>query len=239
MGTHYDTLGVASSASNEEIRKAYLRRARALHPDRQLGRSPAEATRAEEAMRQVNLAWGVLSDRAKKAEYDKRVGVQRSNQKPPRAASGRPASNPPPRRPAASTSGPSASKARQPNSSTPAPKDGEGSASVLASFPVLILLGLLLGIVIVTAFANRGPSDNRPVIPVSSTELGVGDCFVFEGSTPRVRACTSGAADGQVVDALPDSANCPEGSQFMRDPSSEFFLCWVRMIPGSVNTVGN
>ncbi len=55
MGTHYDTLGVASSASSEEIRKAYLRRARALHPDRQHDRAPAEARRAERAMQQVKL----------------------------------------------------------------------------------------------------------------------------------------------------------------------------------------
>ena len=57
MGTHYETLGVTPSATAKEIRKAYLRRARALHPDRQLDRSEADARRAEEAMQVVNAAW--------------------------------------------------------------------------------------------------------------------------------------------------------------------------------------
>ncbi len=109
--------------------------------------------------------------------------------------------------------------------------------SVWASVPVLVLIGLLLGIVIVTAFANGEPTDNRPVVPATTTGLGVGDCFAFEGTEPRVRSCNTGVADGQIVDALPDAANCPENSQFMPDPESDFTLCWVRMIPGSTNTV--
>ena len=99
MPTHYETLGVDSSATAAEIRKAYLRRARALHPDRQLGRSVKEAKAAEEAMQQVNLAWGVLSDPAKKSEYDKRAIPLKAKPATP-SAQARPAAtphrNPPP-----------------------------------------------------------------------------------------------------------------------------------------------
>ena len=70
MATHYETLGITPTSTTQEIRKAYLRRARALHPDRQQGKTEKEARRAEQAMQQVNVAWNVLSDPSKKAEYD-------------------------------------------------------------------------------------------------------------------------------------------------------------------------
>lgn len=100
MGTHYETLGVKRSASNAELRKAYLRRARALHPDRQVGRSAKEARKAEEAMQAVNVAWNVLSNATKKAEYDQSLnGTKGSAAKSssarsatPRAATGKPLS---------------------------------------------------------------------------------------------------------------------------------------------------
>ena len=82
MSSHYDTLGVAQGATAKEIRKAYLRRARALHPDRQQGRSPADARRAEEAMQQVNVAWNVLSDTKKRADYDSQIGPRNAATRP-------------------------------------------------------------------------------------------------------------------------------------------------------------
>ena len=62
-GTHYQLLGVAPTASAEEIRAAYRRLARALHPDTHGGAEDA-------AMASVNEAWHVLSDPARRAMYD-------------------------------------------------------------------------------------------------------------------------------------------------------------------------
>jgi len=226
MATHYDTLGIAPTSTTQEVRKAYLRRARALHPDRQLDRPPAEARMAEQAMQQVNVAWNVLSDPAKKAEYDSVLRpeaaptVQRSSarQTPPKTTSGR-------------RSGHSAVGGRRIDD-----EPGDGSVSVWASIPVLLVLGLVLGILIVTAFANNEPAEQRPVIE-TSTNLDVGDCFTLVANMPRERSCSSGSADGQVIEIGPDAGNCPDNTQSLRDPSSDFFLCWARMMPGSTNTV--
>ena len=231
MPTHYETLGVAPTASAAEIRKAYLRRARALHPDRQLGRSPSEARAAEQAMRQVNVAWNVLSDSMKKAEYDKRVSPRRQTQTV--QARPRPQTTPTrdvqPRQPHQPDS--RASDERR----TIDEEAGDGSVSVWASIPVLLVIGLLLGVLIITAFADREPADNRPVIERSTSELSVGSCFVLDGDVPRARSCSSGAADGKVVEVGPDPGNCPAQTFSIKDPGSELFLCWARMIPGSTN----
>jgi len=68
--SHYTILGVAERASAAEIRVAYLNLARALHPDRQQGRSPAERSLAERRMREVNDAYAVVGDAARRREYD-------------------------------------------------------------------------------------------------------------------------------------------------------------------------
>lgn len=64
MATHYETLGVGPTATDEEVRQAYLSRARRLHPDRTGGSSARE-------MQDVNEAWRVLRDRASRRAYDR------------------------------------------------------------------------------------------------------------------------------------------------------------------------
>jgi curved DNA-binding protein CbpA len=226
MATYYDTLGVTPKSTTQEIRKAYLRRARALHPDRQLGRSPTEARTSEQAMQQVNVAWNVLSDPKKKSEYDKSMR--------PRAAQSTTRA-----RAAQSTATPASHRTKPAGEGQVRSIDdeaGDGSVSVWASIPVLLILGLVLGILIVTAFADNRTQDPPPTTPATQ-QLGVGDCFAFVGNTPRERSCASGTSDGLVVATVPDSGNCPQDAQSLKDPTSEFFLCWARMIPGSSNTV--
>jgi len=69
--THYDVLGVDPAISPEDLRRAYVRRARALHPDRHVASDPARAAQAARAMQDVNEAWRVLRDPGTRASYDR------------------------------------------------------------------------------------------------------------------------------------------------------------------------
>ncbi|GAB2648033.1 molecular chaperone DnaJ [Nocardia goodfellowii] len=61
----YKELGVSSNATQDEIKKAYRKLARDLHPDANPG-----DTKAEERFKSVSEAHAVLSDPAKRKEYD-------------------------------------------------------------------------------------------------------------------------------------------------------------------------
>lgn len=62
---YYAALGVAKDASAADIKKAYRKLARELHPDKNPGNSTAEAR-----FKEVSEAYDVLSDEAKRREYD-------------------------------------------------------------------------------------------------------------------------------------------------------------------------
>ena len=62
---YYETLGVSKGASDDEIKKAYRREAKKCHPDLHPGDKEAEAR-----FKEINEAYGVLSDAEKKARYD-------------------------------------------------------------------------------------------------------------------------------------------------------------------------
>ena len=62
---YYQTLGVAADAAPEDIKKAYRRLALDTHPDRN-----PDDPRAEERFKEINEAYGVLGDAAKRSQYD-------------------------------------------------------------------------------------------------------------------------------------------------------------------------
>ncbi len=62
---YYEVLGIPRTAGLDEIKKAYRVRALQWHPDRHQGDKSAE-----ERFKEVNEAYGVLSDPAKRARYD-------------------------------------------------------------------------------------------------------------------------------------------------------------------------
>src|ERR1035437_1233746 len=70
----YDLLGVPRTASSEDIRRAYLIRTRVVHPDRfNRAQQAAEWFQANDMLRELNLAYEILSDPAKRARYDASV----------------------------------------------------------------------------------------------------------------------------------------------------------------------
>jgi tetratricopeptide (TPR) repeat protein len=64
MDNYYGLLGVTQNASSSEIKRAFREKAKRLHPD-------IAGKKAEAGMRKLLIAYEVLSDRARRFEYDR------------------------------------------------------------------------------------------------------------------------------------------------------------------------
>jgi molecular chaperone DnaJ len=62
---YYEVLGVGKNASDDEIKAAFRKLARQYHPD------VNKEHDAEEKFKEINEAYGVLSDSDKRARYDR------------------------------------------------------------------------------------------------------------------------------------------------------------------------
>jgi DnaJ-class molecular chaperone len=79
---YYTTLGVAKTASEKEIKQAFRKLARKHHPDVNPGDKAAESK-----FKEINEAYEVLGDPAKRKKYDELGANWRMyDRRPPRAA---------------------------------------------------------------------------------------------------------------------------------------------------------
>lgn len=68
---YYDVLGVDKSATADEIKKAYRKKAIQYHPDKYSDKPEAEQKAAEEKFKEAAEAYDVLSDATKRQQYDR------------------------------------------------------------------------------------------------------------------------------------------------------------------------
>jgi len=158
---HYRTLGVAPTASADEIHQAYRDLARRLHPDAVA--DPAQRAAAAQRMGAVNDAWRVLGDADRRRAYDE---------------SRRPAPRPGPR--------PERRPDPEPVSAHDSFQDVEVSAGVgclLSYGPVFIAGAVLFLILVVTAVARDSGDDGPP-------RLEPGRCVDVVEEDLRVVPCT-------------------------------------------------
>jgi len=71
MKDYYAILEIPPNASQEEIKDQYFLLIQAWHPDK--FRSPKQKAKAEEKSKEVNVAYSILKDVAKRAEYDRQL----------------------------------------------------------------------------------------------------------------------------------------------------------------------
>ncbi len=199
MPSHYDVLGVSKSSTSEQIRRAYYQQARAWHPDRFVGKPDAEAAKAEDAMREVNEAFRVLGDKARRVAYDGSFGSGA-------AGSGRVTVDDGITRIDPRLLDPEYLVARR--------RQQEDSISAHHSrmmnvIPWLGFLALLAGIFVFTAYATR--TENVAPVDFPGPEIGVSAnaCvrFIQGGSLTEV-PCNR-VNDGQVIGARFPDGVCP------------------------------
>lgn len=75
--SHYEALGVAPGADGEALRRAYKQAALRTHPDKGGSAAGTGCPASEEYLR-VQAAWGVLSDPAQRAAYDRGQALEAS-----------------------------------------------------------------------------------------------------------------------------------------------------------------
>jgi hypothetical protein len=202
----YDVLGVPADASDDEIRHAYLAKAKLLHPDRLAGAPPEVADAANAAMALLNEARRVLEDRAVRARYDAAGAGASVAPAPPMTAPSRPADRHS-RSPAARAQADdrrSAYPGLRPPTAGPS-----GSRSVASEHggPTLVA-ALLASLEVVADWLGPHPRPSRHVIVPEFRRHHVSECFYMLADTglhPRIVRLTAHPApvDGVIVDQSP------------------------------------
>lgn len=154
--THYATLGVSETATQDEIKRAYRRLAKKYHPDHNKKKG------AEEKFKEINLANQVLGDPSRRQIYDYDLNQSRKAGAASGSGSAGASAPPPPPPPSSGFSSGAGSHAAPP---PPAPS-AQGAYRYLFFFRGVLVGGIAIGFVLVltlTSYVACHASSARPV----------------------------------------------------------------------------
>ena len=202
--THYDTLGTVPTSDAAALRRAYLNRARKLHPDQFVDRPAAERARAERRMQELNAAWSVLSDPSERRAYDASLLNRNARRGTGPVVSGRdggwkpfdPSEPPRPPRP----KGPKVADEKD--------MEIRGAARLLRPWPILGMVAFLVLAIIVGTLATGGGSTTQRSVP-QAEPTGVPLGCLSLGSVTEPVPC--GDHDAVVWSVAEGSEPCPDG----------------------------
>jgi molecular chaperone DnaJ len=207
-------LGVSPDASHEVIKQAYTERALRYHPDRQTDESAGSRERAEWRMRELNGAWEVLRNPARRAEYDRQLrgetpvwekGAARAKRTAPVTATrvadlepDRPGTSPQPR-------------------------------SMLRAGPIAIVAAVVIALLVFAAWATTAGDDDEPEVEVDvGSPFDVGGCFVLASIdgrfTPVPTDCATAGAY-QIREITDLGRPCATGNESLDVAEHEQRLC--------------
>lgn len=200
--TLYDVLGVVPTASDDEVRRAYLSRARESHPDRYVDASAAQRDAAEGRMREVNEAWRVLGNARRRRRYDLELM---------------------PARPTAS-SGSDVRFTSRSDGTMPEVidyEDVDGTARIIRGLPWMIAVVILFAIFVFTAYAATGGKTTPSPIPANN----LGRCVRSAGDS-AVEPAACGSTGARLVIATVDpTQQCPAGTERLAPLSGTTVYC--------------
>ena len=203
MASHYGVLGVADGAEPDDVRRAYLDLARHLHPDRWIDASPGERAEVERRMREVNEAWRVLGNPARRLAYDveRREAGRRPRVSPPAAVGDRYGF---------STGDLFSEDVDDPDLFT----------RLIRALPWVLVLGGLGAIFVFTAYATNDD-------PETPTGEGGGGCVRPVGGVAEVVDCDAPDARLVIVE-VGQVAECPAETEPFQPAGRDIALCLER-----------
>jgi hypothetical protein len=200
--TYYERLAVGRNATQEEIRNAYRRAARDAHPDRNVG-SGAEARMAE-----INAAYRVLGDPARRRAYDAELAMARSGSTSASATW--------------SSSAVEEDEDREPYWIPPV--DVTPARFPWKFMAVLAICGI--GVIIVGLIFSK---PQQPAAP--DNILRSADCVLLGPQLDAAEVACSGPHDAVVRVLVPFGDTCPGDTEGYRDRQGMGTACVVRVGP--------
>lgn len=210
--THYQVLGITPAASTEEVRRAHRQLARVLHPDRLGAAGAAERRLAERRMREVNVAWTVLSDPRRRSDYDRELAAATGTApagRPSAGSSAGPAPRPPASRRPEDDDDPDAAyaRARAAEVDPDEPPMGAVQFALLRRAPIVAALVIAAVLFVATAYAGGG-GDGGEGDGTASTAADRA-CVLTPAGEPASRVPCAGTNDGRIVTTVQRGADCP------------------------------